>query len=468
MEASVRKKLGDALLRDLSSKENKKTRKQISGATPQLLFLENLDFINDTIKELVSRDRIPKSVKTVEFTKTDLETARTIANKYQKSYIKRHSKFKTGASDIENTMGGRHLKNKFPQEFAKVLRGEAFMMSSFDQIRLCKVEIIRKFVKASEKSLGKITRAVDRGHGGGDGVAVSGVQAAKGFGRADKALETKEQKKQFQEEFQAFMKEAFDEAEIELDVYNDLIRIQLKYEQIVTSTGKLSATYIPFLTFQDKYTNQVTDRAREVQVKNLIEKFFKKVGAGELASMEGSSSLEEKVYALALSKFSNIKGAKLNVDPRIDPKKTPLKTKGSPTSKIGKGGKSSGLKKRPKKPLPPGRTSRAKQSSVSMGNILGILNQRLPDTVVKNMGSPRLENRTGRFAGSVRVVDMTQTRQGFPSIGYTYRRDPYEVYEASSGTRFSSRARDPRPLIDASIRELAVQLGLAKLYTRRV
>ena len=76
--------------------------------------------------------------------------------------------------------------------------------------------------------------------------------------------------------------------------------------------------------------------------------------------------------------------------------------------------------------------------------------------------------RTGRFAGSVRATDVAITAKGHPSIGYTYQRDPYEVFESSSGSRFSSIARDPRKLIDFSIREIAASQVVTRLYTRRV
>lgn len=100
--------------------------------------------------------------------------------------------------------------------------------------------------------------------------------------------------------------------------------------------------------------------------------------------------------------------------------------------------------------------------------LIGIINQKLPRTVAQNMGSPRLNNRTGRFASSVRVVDVAQTAKGFPSFGYTYQRDPYEVFESGSGSRFSSVERDPRTLIDTSIREIAAELALGRFFTRRV
>ena len=70
-------------------------------------------------------------------------------------------------------------------------------------------------------------------------------------------------------------------------------------------------------------------------------------------------------------------------------------------------------------------------------------------------------------SNQLKMTDVIQTPQGFPSIGYTYAKEPYQVYESTSGTRFSDPIRDPRPLIDVSIRELVAQFGLGRLYTRR-
>ncbi len=111
---------------------------------------------------------------------------------------------------------------------------------------------------------------------------------------------------------------------------------------------------------------------------------------------------------------------------------------------------------------------KARASNVSLVNILGIINARLPEKVATNMRSPGLENRTGRFAGSARAVDINVTPQGYPSIGYTYMKNPYQVFETTSGTRFSSSERDPRTLIGRSIREIALESGITRLFTRRV
>ena len=103
-----------------------------------------------------------------------------------------------------------------------------------------------------------------------------------------------------------------------------------------------------------------------------------------------------------------------------------------------------------------------------MFRVATLINQKLSDTVRKNMGPPGLENVTGRFADSVRVTDISATRQGYPSIGYTYMRDPYQVFETGLGKAgWASTERDPRKLIDASIREIAAKMAIGRFYTRR-
>ena len=96
-------------------------------------------------------------------------------------------------------------------------------------------------------------------------------------------------------------------------------------------------------------------------------------------------------------------------------------------------------------------------------------NSKLPQTVRKNMGSPQLNNITGRFANSTQVTDVQITPQGFPSVGYTYRKDPYQVFEDGLGSPpWANGQRDPRELIDRSIREIAAELAMGRIYTRRV
>ena len=120
-----------------------------------------------------------------------------------------------------------------------------------------------------------------------------------------------------------------------------------------------------------------------------------------------------------------------------------------------------------------GRRGRKKQSGTSQGEnfmqLAGLINQKLPRTVMKNMKPPGLENITGRFASSVRVTDVTATPKGFPSIGYTYEKNPYQVFEMGQGAApWATPERDPRNVIDRSIREIAAEMAIGRFFTRRV
>lgn len=110
-----------------------------------------------------------------------------------------------------------------------------------------------------------------------------------------------------------------------------------------------------------------------------------------------------------------------------------------------------------------------KNNRRSMFSMMAMINQKLPRILEKNMNYPRLENRSGRFLRSVRLTDVAQTRQGFVSFGYTYQTNPYEVFEVGRGRApWATNDRDPRKLIDASIREAAAEMAIGRFYTRRV
>ena len=112
-------------------------------------------------------------------------------------------------------------------------------------------------------------------------------------------------------------------------------------------------------------------------------------------------------------------------------------------------------------------TSAGNQQGASLYTVMAMISEKLPETVRKNMGAPRLENQTGTFANSVKMTDVIQTPQGYPSFGYTYAKEPYQVYETGSSGNWTTPERDPRKLIDASIREIAAGFALGRFYTRR-
>lgn len=111
-----------------------------------------------------------------------------------------------------------------------------------------------------------------------------------------------------------------------------------------------------------------------------------------------------------------------------------------------------------------------KVSQAQGGNPLALkelINAVLPEVMLKNMGSPALNNRTGRFRNSAEVTNVIFGPRGGTNIEYTYMRNPYETFEP--GGAMGSTGRDPRRLIGASIREAAQKIvGTRFIKTRRV
>lgn len=152
---------------------------------------------------------------------------------------------------------------------------------------------------------------------------------------------------------------------------------------------------------------------------------------------------------------------------QLDPKKKPKKRKRGRKPQNRKL-QSTTTAKPIKKKISSVKTKARKGVASDPFRLMALINKELPDTVRKNMKAPALVNRTGRFADSVRLTDVVQTPQGFPSFGYTYARNPYEVFEMGSGNVRATPERDPRKLIDKSIREIAAQFAIGRFYTRRV
>lgn len=89
-----------------------------------------------------------------------------------------------------------------------------------------------------------------------------------------------------------------------------------------------------------------------------------------------------------------------------------------------------------------------------------LLNASLVEQVKKNMGNGTrrdiLNLQTGRFAESVEVTKLSESRQGMITAFYTYMKNPYATFSAGGRQEFP-RSRDPKTLIAKSIREIAAQ-----------
>jgi hypothetical protein len=186
------------------------------------------------------------------------------------------------------------------------------------------------------------------------------------------------------------------------------------------------------------------------QFAKLMDEFVKKHG-DELVDISGS-----KTYMQAVGHILDevIQGKK---------KVSTFKSRHKTTSK----GKTQKVKKPKVAVIPRLRDTKGRFTSVA--SIQKILQAQIVEKVKENMGEGgSLVNRTGRFAESVTINSVTQSRQGTLTAFYNYMKYPYQTFER--GFKQGSTRRDPRLLIHKSIREIAQTLVHNKLNikTRRV
>jgi len=164
--------------------------------------------------------------------------------------------------------------------------------------------------------------------------------------------------------------------------------------------------------------------------------------------------------------FENIKSKNLKTNTKTKPLKK-SSSKKQTVSTDGKARKGSSLIKIGQIAVKSKRRAKKDNSPASSPlHMIVAINKKLPQVVAQNMQSPHLNYQTGRFAESVRVTEAVTTPKGFPSIGYTYDKFPYQTFEV--GYAQGDLGLDPRKLIDKSIREIAAELAIGRFFTRRV
>ena len=99
-------------------------------------------------------------------------------------------------------------------------------------------------------------------------------------------------------------------------------------------------------------------------------------------------------------------------------------------------------------------------------NITSLINSQLQDVISANMGDGSSKNilnyRTGRFASTVKVENMTMSREGMITAFYSYMKNPYATF-STGGKQSIPKSRDPKLLISSSIREIAQQVVTNRL-----
>ena len=231
--------------------------------------------------------------------------------------------------------------------------------------------------------------------------------------------------------------------------------------------------------FEESQKKNFGDSSEEKKQLNALGKDVKQfLNKLNWAQQEGSSTptqiVQHNIREQIEEDFKKLKNNKGNVKLKLKgPSSLNIHNSSAATTPISKTKKTkSSLRNKKGKIAAPSVTDNGSQAAKQVGSnwssIIPIINAKLPERVVRNMGSPGLVNRTGRLAGSAKVVGIQTTKEGYPSIVYDYERDPYDVFDRSLGRQpWNTPARDPRALVDKSVREIVQEMAIGRFYTRR-
>jgi hypothetical protein len=365
----------------------------------------------------------------------------------------------------------RYLKE---DDKALIDSGDAYIIPNYSRgYEIRDVFIKEAFSDLGERLVKRITKRTQLGHGSSRSLSVNNLRTQSGVQYGIKQLQDEFSEQDVEQFLDSFVQKVENSKDISDFGKEQVSLILAKYRQRILTTGGIAASYIFSIALENSYGNQSKsspEREDRKLIKDLFLEEFK-----DFSTIRGSSNLEEKSASFLIEKIKpkvRIKNGKIVI--RVDPKynKVDLDTKASAKYTSNKSRKPEPTKKGyPKKPRVRVASGQKIPSVLpDLRQFIGILNSRLSGTVAKNMGTPRLNYRTGRFAESVRVEQISKTSKGFPSIQYTYMRYPYEVFEfPGSGSPLAQQGqRDPRNLIDLSIREIMAEYAIGRFYTRRV
>lgn len=190
--------------------------------------------------------------------------------------------------------------------------------------------------------------------------------------------------------------------------------------------------------------------------KSISQEFTKEQFLSIFTKASGSKSIEEAVTDIFYDTLSLGKAKNYSANSRrlTDTIKNSVKIN-PPTIKL----KKPNIKSISIKPL-------EKLVPKSLSSLQNILNSKITAQVRQNMGNGSrkdiLNYRTGRFAESVQINNLTQGREGMITAYYTYMKYPYATF-SEGGRQQYPRSRDPKALISKSIREIMQEQMITRM-----
>jgi hypothetical protein len=448
--------------------------------------------IQDIITKLIKKV-FPEVKKEVPLT-----LAETISKKIQEAYIKEWQRTSKNLSTKRKKRimedYNLHIAKKYGTYVAPVInfrfaqdsKSKGAMVRPVNAIITSELTTFLKLKAGSKKVEDlskKIGTAINIGHGTQGSFSVAQKKAMQMKRVADNKINdddslTKAEKQNARAQVNKVFREAanvFREENDKTVKTQDKLTTKMIWQRVFTETGEYKENFVQVLTFEDGEINQ--DKGRTIEAayaRNIISLSKALVEApGSLSTLQAMESaiLKSLTENLTKGSFKLLGSGKHILRPRYskDSRRTQRKIKAKIEKKVKSARMNPVTALSPislKKIIaikPKSRSGAKKSKGQNLAQLQAILNVKLPDTVKDNMGKPGLVNRTGRFAQSVNVTDISTTAKGFPSVGYTYQKNPYQKFEKDSISQ-----RDPRLVINQSIREIMMEQMEGRFFTRRV
>lgn len=202
----------------------------------------------------------------------------------------------------------------------------------------------------------------------------------------------------------------------------------------------------------------------QILISSIKKQITKAINDVDWGNFRSSSSAKEMINDSLMQKAKK-KGAKVKGLKKLDTRSTSAKSSLKQELEVS-GTTDSGIALSTRAMA---KDSRVKENhSKNWASLLPIINAKLTPRVIANMRFPSIVNRTGTFANSAEVVSVETTKEGFPTFVFNYERDPYNVFDRTVGRApWNTPERDPRALVDKSVREVLREMAVGRFYTRR-
>lgn len=230
---------------------------------------------------------------------------------------------------------------------------------------------------------------------------------------------------------------------------------------------------------QSSRLNQAASSKEKSELKKvpelIIDSIISSMGIQGIANQKASLNGFELTELAIVSSIDKAFGKQAKINSKVTGSKSDSTTK-APTLKVSKKVTTTKIKDNHKgspitiseKETRPSRQEPIQRPTQNWLSLLPMINSRLLPKVLANMKAPALVNRTGTFAQSAKVLNIEQTAEGFPSFVFDYERDPYDVFDRVKGrSPWNTLQRDPRALVDRSVREVVREMAISRFYTRR-